>query len=123
MQEWQGRNSGERTFFGSDLPQWGEADTIEADLVIRELKDHKTKLDVGQLTTYVTLPPETIAALTAALEKNDTPALDLIHQKRKQIVAQVRKHDSGRLHSCRLKAQYVQLNQDGTWSKPSETER
>jgi AbiV family abortive infection protein len=101
----------------------GEADTIEADLVIRELKDHKTKLDAGQSTTYVTLPPEMIAAWTAALEKNDKPALDLIHQKRKQIVAQVRKHDPGRLHSCRLKAQYVQLNQDGTWSKPSETER
>jgi len=103
--------------------EMGENDMADANEIIEKLKDHKTKLDAGQSTTHVKFPPEMMAAWTAAVEKNDKPALDLIHQKRKRIVAQVRKHDPGRLHSCRLRAQYVKLNQDGTWSKPSETEK
>ena len=99
----------------------GEADSIDADQLIKELKDHKTKLDAGQSTTYIELPPEMMAALTAAIAKNDRAALDAIHQERKRLVEQTRKHDPAALHTRRLLAQYVQLNRDGTWSLPSET--
>ena len=96
---------------------------VEAKDIIEKLKDHKAKLDAGQSTTHVKFPLEMMTKWAIALKENDKKALDSIHQKRKQMVAQVRKHDPGRLHSRRLMAQYVQLNEDGTWSRPWETKR
>ena len=83
----------------------GEADVIEADGLIKELQDHKTKLDAGQSATYITLPPEMMAAWTEAIAKNDRAALDSIDKEVKQMIAQVRKHDPGALHNRRLLAQ------------------
>ena len=100
-----------------------ETDMVEAKDIIDKLKDHKAKLDAGQSTTHVKFSPEMMAKWALALRENDRKVLDSIHQKRKQMVAQVRKHDPGSLHNRRLRAQYVQLKEDGTWSRPSETKR
>ncbi|MFH0813674.1 MAG: AbiV family abortive infection protein [Pseudomonadota bacterium] len=108
---------------------WKKADgmtdeeTVEAESLAAYLREHKIKLDAGQSTTHVRLKAEMVAALTTAIQSNDRVALDKIHRERKRIVSAVRKHDPDRLHKSRLKAQYVDLNSDGSWSNPSDTKK
>ncbi len=46
-----------------------------------------------------------------------------VTRKRRAIVAKVRANDPGHLHMRRLEAQYVDLNPDGTGSRPAETRK
>lgn len=99
------------------------ADTINVQDLASRMQDHVAKLDAGQSITQFVLPSKLMAAWTAAIEKNDRVTLAEIHKQRKAIVTKVRKHDPGLLHKRRLKAQYVDLNWNGTWSKPSDTRK
>ena len=98
-----------------------DADTVDVQDLARQIQHHVAKLDAGQSTTHVELPSGLMAAWTAAIEKNDRMALVEIHKQRTALFAKVRKHDPSLLHKRRLKAQYVDLNGDGSWSKPSDT--
>lgn len=101
----------------------GANETIDSKKLADDLEDHITKLDAGQLTTLVKLPPDLVASWTQAIHAQDKVALAEIGAKRDALVAKIRKHDPGLLHKRRLKALYVDLNEDGTWSRPSQTKK
>jgi AbiV family abortive infection protein len=67
-------------------------------------RPHQAKLEAGQSTFYLTSP---------------LPALSW--EERKKFYSDLKKRDSENLHIYRLAAQYVDLNDDGTWSLPSST--
>jgi AbiV family abortive infection protein len=100
-----------------------ETETIEFETIKDELRDHRGRLDAGQSTTTFQLPAELIAEMTVAWENNDREILDSIHKKKKKISDKKRKSDPDRLHLRRFKAQYVDLNSDGSWSLPSDFEK
>lgn len=100
-----------------------ENETLDSESLADELQDHIAKIDAGQLTTLVKLPPDLMASWTQAIHAQDKVALAKIAAKRDALVAQIRKHDPSLLHKRRLKALYVDLNQDGTWSRPSQTKK
>lgn len=87
-----------------------EGETRDAKEVTTCLKPgkrpHQAKLQAGQSTFFITAPLPTESFL--------------VRQKRYE---EMRKVDSTFLHSRRLAAQYVDLNPDGTWSKPSDTKK
>ena len=100
-----------------------EGQTIDAAALRKRLSNHVSKLNAGQSTTQVQLPPAFMVAWTSAIEKNDTEALRELHKQRQAIVEAVRAKDPPLLHQRRQRAQYVDLNPGGTWSLPSETLR
>jgi AbiV family abortive infection protein len=87
------------------------------------LQDHIAKLDAGQSTTHFKIPAKTMTEWTAAILANDKAALAKVHEKRMAVAAKVRKHDPARLHNLRFKAQYVDIDTNGKWTKPSETKK
>jgi AbiV family abortive infection protein len=105
----------------SRIAQGGQITDLSA--LRKKLLDHVAKLDAGQSTTQVQLPPEMVEAWTSAIERNDLGALRALHKRRRILVAEVRSKDPRRLHGQRLRAQYVDLNSDGTWSRPSQTQK
>jgi AbiV family abortive infection protein len=101
----------------------GENEAIHSVALGEELQDHIAKLDAGQLTTSIKLTRDHIASWTQAIHAQDKVALAKLSAKRNALVAKVRKHDPSQYHKRRLKALYVDLNPDGTWSRPSETKK
>jgi AbiV family abortive infection protein len=85
-----------------------------------QLENHLARLDAGQMTTHVQLTQKEIEMLSTSASSVGSEKYNSAFSEIRRRTKRVRKHDPGNLHQRRLKAQYVDIRSDGTWSRPVE---
>jgi AbiV family abortive infection protein len=97
-----------------------DMDTVEATVLLKELRDHKPKLNAGQSVTPVPMSESDFKEWEAACLAGDDVAALAISKRIRALAARLKPHQVSELHARRMRAQYVDIDVNtGTWIAPS----